>query len=94
MLVCVMKLFSPHSYYVFFARIIRNKPVYFIYIKGLNALSTSTVEVMLLISYWFVLSDIFPFTNSLKQGDALSPLILNFSLEYAIRSVQINQEGW
>jgi hypothetical protein len=37
------------------------------------------------------LSDTFPITNGLKQGDALSPLLINFALEYAIRSVQANQ---
>ena len=33
------------------------------------------------------LSDMFPIRNSLKQGDALSPLLFNFALDYAIRRV-------
>jgi hypothetical protein len=29
----------------------------------------------------------------LKQGDALSPLLFNFDLHYAIRRFQVNQDG-
>jgi hypothetical protein len=35
----------------------------------------------------------FPIRNGLKEGDALSPLLLNFALEYAIKRVQVNQVG-
>ena len=31
------------------------------------------------------LSDMFPIRNGLKKGDALSPLLFNAALEYAIR---------
>ena len=38
------------------------------------------------------LPDRFLTMNCLKQGDALTPLLLNFALEYAIRRVQVNQD--
>jgi hypothetical protein len=37
------------------------------------------------------LSDRLPIKNGLNQGDALSPLLFNFALEYAIRMVQITR---
>jgi hypothetical protein len=33
------------------------------------------------------------FNNGLKQGDPLSPMHLNFTYEYAIRTVQLNKDG-
>ena len=36
----------------------------------------------------------FPIKNILKKGDALSPLIFSSVLEYAIRSVHVNQDGF
>jgi hypothetical protein len=39
------------------------------------------------------LSDSFPIQNGLKQGDALSSLLLGFVLEYVIKKVQENWVG-
>ena len=39
------------------------------------------------------LPDKFPLRNGLKKGVALSPFLLNFALGYAIRIVQVNQDG-
>jgi len=39
------------------------------------------------------LSDAVPTQSGLKQGDALSPFLFNFTSEHAIRKVQANQEG-
>jgi len=36
------------------------------------------------------LSEMFPIRNGLKEGDALSPLLFNFALEYTIKRVQVN----
>jgi hypothetical protein len=39
------------------------------------------------------LSDKVPIENSLKQGDALLPLLFSFALEYVVGRVQVNQGG-
>jgi len=38
-------------------------------------------------------SDMLPIRSGLKQGDALSPLLYSLAFKYAIRRVQVNQDG-
>ena len=39
------------------------------------------------------MSDRFPIRNGLKQGDALTPILFNFALEYAIKEGS-GKPGW
>ena len=39
------------------------------------------------------LSDMLSFKNGFIQGSALLPLFCNFALEYAIKRVQVHQDG-
>jgi hypothetical protein len=38
-------------------------------------------------------SGMFPFSYISKRGDALSPLLFKFALEYVISRIQVNQDG-
>jgi len=40
------------------------------------------------------MSDMFPITIGLKEGNVPSPLFFNFPVEYAIRRIQVNQNGF
>ena len=51
------------------------------------------IKMCLTETYSRVRVDMFPLRNGLKQGDALSPMLFYFALDYAIRRVHVNQDG-
>ncbi|KAJ4430949.1 hypothetical protein ANN_19542 [Periplaneta americana] len=59
-------------------------------ILTLNISKSLEKELITLTSF---VSHAFPIHCGLKQGDALSPLLLHFALEYAIRKVQDKIQG-
>jgi hypothetical protein len=82
-------IYFKKSYYSFRREVIYNILIEF----GISRKLVGLIKMCLNETYSRVstgknLYDKFTVQNGLKQGDALSPLLFNFSLEYAIRRVQ------
>jgi hypothetical protein len=70
-------------------------PEKFLDLRDFIIFSTSLVDkdFRLILGNGNNLSDVFPVRNGLKQGYALSPLLINFALEHTIGGILVNQDG-
>jgi hypothetical protein len=64
-----------------------------IHMKLLRLIKMCLAETYSTVRNGKYLSVMFRFRNGLKQGAAPSPLLLNYALVYAIRKVQVIQDG-
>ena len=80
------------SHYIIIYYLLNNILIQFIITKKTNW-SSHLDGTHNTLRIWNNLPSSLPIKNSLKLGDALSPLSLNFTLEYAIRKVQETNLG-